>query len=235
MQLSAKAIMAQLNTYEDPIKADFLQRFFKTGKGQYAEGDIFIGLNVPTTRKVVKNFINLPLGELEILLDSPIHEHRLASLIIMVSKAKREDEANLKKLYKLYLRRTDRINNWDLVDTSCREIVGVYLQDKSKAPLYKLAKSNSLWERRIAIVSTGQFIKHNQLEDTFKISELLIKDQQDLIHKAVGWMLREAGKKDPKSLINFLDKNAKILPRTALRYSLERLSVSDKQYYMKLA
>lgn len=232
--MTAKYVEAELNKYENPSDAVFLQRFFKTGEGQYGAGDIFIGVRVPQTRKIAKQFSNLSLAEIEKLLESPVHEHRLVALIIMTNQSKKADDAHKKALYDLYLKRTDRINNWDLVDTSCRDVVGGYLMDKSREPLYKLAKSKDLWERRIAMVSTWQFIRVGQLGDTFEIAEVLLGDTHDLINKAVGWMLREAGKKDEVALKEFLDRHAATMPRTALRYSIERLSPYDKQYYMNL-
>ncbi len=234
MQKTADIIKADINKYEDPNKAVFLQKFFKTGVGQYAEGDVFIGVNMPTIRQIAKNFKDTSLIDLEQLLESPIHEHRMCALVIMVNQAKKAKESTKRELYDLYLRKTDRINNWDLVDISCRDIVGGYLLNKPRYPLYKLADSGNLWERRIAIVSTWYFIKYNQLEDTFEISKLLLNDEQDLIHKAVGWMLREAGKKDQVALTNFLEKFASFMPRTALRYSLEKLPPSLKHHYMSI-
>jgi 3-methyladenine DNA glycosylase AlkD len=232
--MTAIDAQTELNKYESPPDAVFLQRFFKTGEGEYGAGDIFIGLRVPLIRKVAKQFNDLPLNQIEKLLESPIHEHRMTALIIMTNQTKKADYMHKKALYNLYLKRTDRINNWDLVDVSCRDVVGGYLMDKPRDILYKLAKSTNLWERRIAIVSTWQFIRASQLDDTFAISKLLISDSEDLIHKAVGWMLREAGKKDELALKEFLDEYAFVLPRTALRYSLERLGSFDKKYYMAL-
>lgn len=234
MRELANKIKLEISKYEDPNKAVFLQRFFKTGKGQYAEGDIFIGVNMPTIRKIANNFKDTNLIDIELLLESPIHEHRMCGLVIMVNQAKKAKKSTKRELYDLYLRRTDRINNWDLVDISCRDVVGGYLLNKPKSPLYKLAESDNLWERRIAIVSTWYFIKCNQLEEAFKISKILLNDEQDLIHKAVGWMLREAGKKDQVALTNFLDKLASSMPRTALRYSLEKLPPSLKHHYMSI-
>lgn len=231
--MTAEQIKNELNKHENPNDAAFLQRFFKTGKGQYGEGDIFIGLRVPLTRKIAAQFKRLELAEIEKLLESPVHEHRLAAVIIMAEQAKKADQTHKKALYDLYLRRTDRINNWDIVDVSCRDVVGGYLQDKARQPLYKLAQSSNIWERRVAIVSTWQFIREGDLADTFKIAELLLNDKHDLVHKAVGWMLREAGKKDETRLKEFLDSHAQRMPRTMLRYSLERLHPNDKTYYMK--
>lgn len=232
--MTAKDVEAALNKLENPTDATFLQQFFKTGKGEYAEGDIFIGLRVPQTRKVAGEYKTLGLIEIEKLLRSRIHEHRLCALHIMVLQTKRATEADKKALYKTYLKNTKYVNNWDLVDASCRDVVGGYLQDKSRESLYKLARSKDLWERRISIVSTWQFIREGDLSDTFKIAEMLLNDTHDLIHKAVGWMLREAGKKDEDALKDFLDQHAATMPRTALRYSLEHLHAGDKLYYMKI-
>lgn len=232
--MNADNLKNELNAHEDPTHAELEQRFFKTYKSGYAEGDVFIGLRVPLIRKITKAYVGLSLREIEELLESPIHEHRFAGLVIMTLQARKADVSALQALYELYVRRTDRINNWDLVDISCRDVVGQYLFDKSRQPLYKLAQSPNLWERRIAMVSTSYFIGKQDLADTFKIAKLLLHDEHDLIHKAVGWMLREAGKKDEAQLLAFLDSNAAIMPRTALRYSLERLNPVDKQHYMTL-
>lgn len=230
--MKAQDVIDELAKYENPSDAEFLQRFFKTGRGQYGEGDVFIGLRVPRSRKVARQFIDLSLYETEQLLESPIHEHRLVALIILTMQIKKADANKAKDIYDLYLRRTDRVNNWDLVDVSCRDIVGRYLFDKSRKPLYVLANSTSLWVRRIAIVSTWWFIREYQLNDTFGISKILLYDDEDLIQKAVGWMLREAGKRNEEALIEFLESYASSMPRTMLRYSIERLSVSDKSRFM---
>lgn len=232
--MTAKQLINELNSYEDPVRAVHSQRFFKTGKGQYGEDDVFIGLTVPQTRQICKKYKELSIDELEKLLESPIHEHRLAAVIIMRKQAERANSVLRKSLYDLYLRRTDRINNWDIIDISCHKIVGAYLADKNRAILYKLARSKQMWERRIAIISTAYFIDKNDLEDTFKIAKVLLNDEQDLIQKATGWMLREAGKKDETRLKEFLDKYASTMPRTMLRYSLERLHPADRAHYMKL-
>lgn len=232
--MTAQDVMEELGKYEDPSSAQFAARFFKTGPGEYGEGDVFIGLTVPQVRSVCKMYQKLSLPQIEQLLESEIHEHRLAAVIIMTEQAKCASEEDRKQLYELYLRRTDRINNWDLVDVSCREVVGGYLMERSRKPLYKLADSGSIWERRIAIVSTWQFIRVGQLADTFAIAELLLSDTHDLIHKAVGWMLREAGKKDEEALKNFLDQHAYHMPRTMLRYSIERLQPDERAFYMNM-
>lgn len=230
--MTAKDVERELNALENPADAEFLQRFFKTGPGQYGEGDVFIGLRVPQTRVITKKYRDLPLPEIEKLLDSPIHEHRLAAVIIMTERAKRAQGEEMKDLYDLYLRRIDRMNNWDIIDISCGHVVGGYLLDKPRDILYKLVRSKVMWERRVAIISTSRFIAHGDLDDTFKLAELLINDNEDLIHKASGWMLREAGKKDETRLKDFLDQHAATMPRTMLRYSLEKLHSTDKAHYM---
>lgn len=230
--MTAKDVQREINQHESPSDAVFLQRFFKTGKGQYGEGDIFIGVRVPVVRSIAKQFIDLSLTEIENLLESPIHEHRLVALIILTYQIKKADQATSEAIYRFYLKRTDRINNWDLVDVSCRDIVGRYLTDKDRRILYRLAGSSSIWERRIAIVSTWWFIRQGQLEDTFKLASILLQDKHDLIQKAVGWMLREAGKKDEQGLLLFLENNAHLMPRTMLRYSIERLDQTDKVRFM---
>jgi len=211
-----------------------LARFFKTGPGQYAEGDIFIGVTVPANRKICKKYHEMDVVEIEKTLDSPVHEMRLAAVMIMAEQAKKGNEALKKALYDLYLRRSDRINNWDIVDASCRDVVGEYLINKPRDLLYKLAKSGNLWERRIAMVSTWAFIRAGQDADVYKIAEMLLGDKHDLIHKAVGWMLREAGKRVSRPhLLVFLDTHAKTMPRTALRYAIEHLDPAVRQVYMQ--
>jgi len=210
-----------------------LARFFKTGKGQYAEGDIFIGVTVPANRKICKKYHEMGLPEIEKALDNPVHEVRLAAVMIMAAQAKKAEATLKKALYDLYLRRTDRINNWDIVDSSCRDVVGEYLLDKPRDPLYKLAGSANLWERRIAMVSTLAFMRAGQDRDVYKIAQMLLHDRHDLIHKAVGWMLREAGKKVSRAhLLAFLTTHAGTMPRTALRYAIEHLDPATKQMYM---
>lgn len=209
-----------------------LQRFFKTGPGQYGEGDVFAGLKNPQTRAIAKQFKNLSIKDTTALLHSKIHEERLAALIIMVEQSKKANQQHYKQLFDLYLKNTKYINNWDLVDLSCKDVVGGYLVDKPRDILYQLAKSDLIWERRIAIISTAKFISANDFGDTLAIAETLMGDQQDLIHKAVGWMLREVGKRDETTLCGFLDKYAHKMPRTMLRYSLERLPENKRKKYM---
>lgn len=233
--MNASKAKQELKRYANSKKANFLKGFFKTGKGQYAEGDKLIGVVVPDTRKVAKLFNDLPLNEIQVLLKSRIHEERLLALIILVDKFKLAAAADKKKIYNFYLKNTAYINNWDLVDLSAHYIAGAYLHGKQKKILYKLAKSKHLWERRIAIVSTFEFIKQDEYQDILKIAELLLKDEQDLIHKAVGWMLREVGKRIDRSvLLKFLDKHAGEMPRTMLRYSIEHLSPKMRKHYLSL-
>jgi 3-methyladenine DNA glycosylase AlkD len=206
--------------------------FFKTGLGQYGEGDVFLGITVPEQRAVAKKYAAADFKTVQKLLNSKIHEHRQVGLLILVEKYSKHAEER-KKIFDFYMKNTKRINNWDLVDLSCHKIVGNYLLNRNRQILYKLAVSKNLWERRIAIVSTAAFISEKDFTDTLRISEILLTDRHDLIHKAVGWMLREMGKRDEKELVAFLNKYYKRMPRTMLRYSIERLSESKKKHYMK--
>lgn len=232
--MNAREVRATLKKLENPEKGIFLQRFFKTGKGEYAEGDIFLGISVPVSRDIARKYNQLPLSEIEKLLTSKIHEERLVALFILVSQFKKGSPETQRKIYEFYVDHTEYVNNWDLVDSSASYIVGSYLKDKPRDPLYKLVKSKSLWEKRIAIIATHYFIMHlKQHEDTFKISELLLSDTHDLIHKATGWMLREVGKHiSPQIEEEFLIKHHNVMPRTMLRYSLEHFSPEKKQLYM---
>ena len=223
----------ELQALSSPQKAKASAWFFKTGKGQYGEGDIFIGVTVPEQRTVAQKYVSLPLSEIEQLLQDKVHEYRLTALFILVGQYKKADESTKKTIYDFYLQHTKYINNWDLVDSSASYIVGEFLLNKERDILYKLAYSSNIWERRISIIATATFIKHNQFEDTFKIAELLLSDSHDLIHKAVGWMLREVGKKDIHQEEQFLDKHSQSMPRTALRYAIEKFSPTKKTYYMK--
>lgn len=215
-------IKQELNKLKNKKTKEILQRFFKTKKGEYGEGDIFIGIKVPVLREVAEKYKDLDYNSLQDLIDSEIHEHRMCALFILIAK---EDK---KKAVKFYLKNTKRINNWDLVDLSAPKILGEY---GDRDILYKLAKSKNLWEKRIAIISTFTFIKKNNFSDTLKISEILLNDKHDLIHKAVGWMLREIGKRDKKIEEKFLKKYYKIMPRTMLRYAIERFD--NRQEYLK--
>jgi len=220
----------ELKTKASSKKAKILQRFFKTGPGEYSEGDVFLGVVVPEIRKLVKKYSNLEIKEIIKLLHSKIHEERLTALLIMVSKF--QIEKNKEKIYNLYLKNTKYINNWDLVDLSAHKIIGDYLSNKSKLILYKLAKSKNLWDRRISIVSTFSFIRNNNFKETLKIAKILLNDKHDLIHKAVGWMLREVGKRDLKVEEEFLKKYYKKIPRTMFRYAIEKFPEKKRKQYL---
>ncbi len=213
-----------------------LSRYFKTGKGEYGEGDKFIGVRSSAVFKFAQEYIEMPPDEIEKMLRSNIHEVRAGGLSVMSKQARRKKtpESRRRELFKLYLKNHDKINNWDLVDVSCIYVVGGYLIDKDRDVLYKLARSKNLWERRTSIVSTAYFIKRGDLEDTFKLAEILLNDKHDLIHKATGWMLRYAGDRNSQRLISFLDKHAATMPRTALRYALEHFEKKKRDHYMSL-
>lgn len=234
----AEIIEKELKKKGTKERARVCASFFKTGKGQYGEGDVFLGVTVPDTRVVVKAHMKeLTLGDACLLLESKFHESRLAGVIVftlLFEKATKENNTKeQKKIFETYLAMSHRINNWDLVDVSCSRVVGVYLLDKKRDILYTLAKSKNLWEKRIAIVSTFAFIRQGQYQDTFKLSEMLLTDKHDLMHKAVGWMLREVGKNCGQETLNmFLEKHADVMPRTALRYSLERHHPVHKAKFM---
>lgn len=231
---SSSRVKAELKKLSSAKKAKASAWFFKTGPGQYGEGDKFIGVTVPEQRKIAKQFSDLSLLETKVLLKSQIHEERLVSLLILVSQFQNGDENTKKQIYTFYLKNIDRVNNWDLVDLSAPQIVGMYLLDKQKDTLYNLAKSKSLWERRIAVVATLAFIVKGKSSDTLNIAIILLNDKEDLIQKAVGWMLREVGKRaSKKELENFLKKYYKQMPRTMLRYSIEHLSAPKRQKYLK--
>ena len=222
-----------LNLYASPQKAEALKRFFKTGKGQYGEGDIFLGVQVPDSRKIVRKYAKISLDNTLNLLRSKIHEERLIALLIMVENAKQSDEGVRETLFKKYLENTRYINNWDLVDLSADKIVGSYLFEKPKDILYSLAASENLWERRIAVLATFDFIKKGLYQETFKIAKILLNDRHDLIHKAVGWMLREVGKRCSQEILEkFLLANYKQMPRTMLRYAIERLPEDLRLQYL---
>lgn len=223
----------ELNSLADKKKAVILQGFFKTGPGQYGEGDIFLGLTVPIQRQVAKKYLDLSFSDIQKLLNSSIHEYRLVGIIILVNIYKKADEKLKKDIFNFYLKNYKQINNWDLVDLSAPNIVGDYLLHKPRSILYKMAVSNHLWKKRIAIVSTFAFIRHNDLVDTFKIAKILLADDHDLIHKAAGWMLREAGKRDQKKLESFLNQYSGQMPRTMLRYAIERFEENLRRSYLK--
>lgn len=230
--MSAAAIRREIDALADPDQARTLQRYFKTGPGEYGEGDVFVGVKVPPLRAIAAEHRDLDLAEVELLLESPVHEHRTVALVILTERAKRGDLSLRRKLYDFYLTHTLHINNWDLVDISCREIVGEYLlARRSWASLKVLAHSRDMWERRIAIVSTLPFIRAGQLKPTFVIAGMMIGDEQDLIHKAAGWMLREVGAVDASALDEFLTANAAAMPRTMLRQATEKMSAERREFW----
>ncbi len=226
-------IQSQLVNLSNSVDGVFLQRFFKTGPGQYGEGDLFRGIRVPVLRKLSKAQQDIPLEIAELLLHSAYHEDRLLALLILVRKYANADETRRTSIYTMYLGNTLFINNWDLVDASAEHIVGAYLSDKNQEPLYQLAHSHSLWERRIAIVATFHFIKRCEFDETLKIAEILLTDKEDLIHKAVGWMLREVGKRDFQREEAFLGVHYKQMPRTMLRYAIEKFPHEMRLRYLK--
>ncbi len=211
----------RLESLENGEQARFNQRFFRTGPGEYGEGDRFLGIRVPRIRNFAREFRSLPLTDVERLLASKWHEARLLALVIMVDQYERGDDQARAKIFRAYLRNTKRINNWDLVDVSAARIVGAQLMTKDRSLLTRLARSKSLWERRIAIIATQHFIRNGEIDDTFRIAALLLTDKHDLIHKATGWMLREAGKHDRAAEEAFLAKHCATMPRTMLRYAIE--------------
>ena len=224
-----------LRAFASTAKAKILAGFFKTGKGEYGEGDIFLGVVVPDSRKIAKKYLFLPLTLIQKLLDSKIHEERLVALLIMVQKYERGSEAKREKLVNFYLKSTKRVNNWDLVDLTAPKILGTHLVGRGRSILYKLAKSKNVWERRIAIISTFQFILNGECADTFRIAEILLKDKHDLIQKAVGWMLREVGKRVSREKEEeFLKRNYKKMSRIALRYAIERFPEDKRKRYLRL-
>jgi 3-methyladenine DNA glycosylase AlkD len=230
--MNAKEISKRLQKMGNKEDSLFLQGFFKTGAGQYGEGDIFLGIRVPVLRTLAKEYKALPIKEVLPLLRSPYHEVRLFALILFVNAFANSDEIIQKKIYSLYMANTRYINNWDLVDISAPNIVGAFLLERSRRPLYQLAKSKSLWERRISILATFYFIKNNQFADAVRIAGFLLQDKEDLIHKAAGWMLREIGKRDIECAESFLQKHCQVMPRTMLRYAIERFTPSKKRKYM---
>ena len=229
-----KNLKAELKGFASPQKAKILARFFKTGKGEYGEGDIFIGVVVPDIRNISKKYFDLiNLNKAKELLHSKIHEERLCALLILIEKFRKGDKKTKEQIYKLYLKNTKYINNWDLVDLSAQHIVGEFLHNKSKSVLYKLAKSKKLWERRISILATFNYIYKNQCKETLKIAEILLKDEHDLICKAVGWMLREVGKRCSQEILeNFLKKHHRQMPRIMLRYAIERFPEKKRKLYL---
>ncbi len=225
-------IRARLRERADPARVPILQRFFKTGPGEYGEGDVFAGITVPDLRAVCRECRAAAIPEILELLASPVHEERLLALMLLVEAFKRGTDARKRDIYRLYLANTKFINNWDLVDSSAAQIVGAFLSTRSRAPLRRLARSSSLWERRIAIIATLFFIRQDDLDETFRIADLLLADDHDLIHKAVGWMLREAGKRNSEAERDYLKTRYRRMPRTMLRYAIERFPEAERRRYL---
>ena len=228
-----KSLRAILKKQANPKQAKIYLRFFKTGKGEYGEGDEFLGIKVPVSRKIAKEFKDLALPEIQELLNSKVHEERLIALFILTEQYRRKDFEQKKVIYDFYLKNLKRVNNWDLVDLSAEKIIGAYLFEKDKQILFRLARSKNLWDRRIAIMSTFHFIKNGLYDMTFEIADKLLQDEHDLIHKAVGWMLREIGNRDVKIEEAFLKRQYKNLPRTMLRYAIEKFPEKKRQAYLK--
>jgi len=231
--MTLPAVRSELRRHASAAQAKILQGFFKTGPGQYGEGDIFIGVKVPATRKVAAIFQDLSVSATLSLLKSPIHEERLLALLILIRKYEQGDASGQQRIVDLYLAHTRYINNWDLVDLSAAKIIGHFLIDKERGLLDRLARSKNLWERRISIIATYAFIREQDLGDTFRIADRLLADPEDLMHKAVGWMLREAGKRDVRALEDFLKPRYLRLPRTLLRYAIERFPEAHRKRYLK--
>lgn len=229
------AAQIRLREFADENVAQFLQRYFKTGPGEYGEGDRFLGIRAPILHKVAAEFEGLTLDELDVLLQSPIHEDRLLALLILGRQYSRGNAKLRPRIYRLYLRRLKFVNNWDLVDSSAPYLVGPHLADGNPAPLYRLAKSRRVWDRRVAVLATLHFIRNDRFDVTLELARLLHQDTHDLIHKAVGWMLREVGKRNVGALCDFLDGQARFMPRTALRYAIERLPEPQRRRYLAIS
>lgn len=233
--LMMRKITNELQAIATPERAKASAWYFKTGKGQYGEGDVFIGITNPALRVICKQYKSLTLKELQELLDNPIHEYRFAALVILVEQMKKAKGDTRQEIYDFYLDNAYQINNWDLVDCSARDIVGAFLFDKDRNILYDMARTDHLWTQRIAIIATSYFINNKQFYDTLNISEILLSHKHDLIHKAVGWMLREAWKKGGNEQVEFfLEQNISRMPRTALRYAIEKMTDERKKYFMSL-
>lgn len=234
----AEDFQQRLREFANTDRARHSVLFFKTGKGEYGEGDIFLGATVPSTRKVCKEFAQLGLDEMQKLLNSAVHECRLGAVIILSEQYKKaKDDEIQREIYEFYLKnvRDERVNNWDIVDSSAHKIVGKYLLDKDKSVLFELARNDSIWQRRVAIISTFAFIDKGECSVSLELAEVLLYDKHDLIHKAVGWVLREVGKKcDEAILRDFLDTHAHHMPRTMLRYAIERLPETDRKAYLSI-
>jgi 3-methyladenine DNA glycosylase AlkD len=219
----------------DPRDAEFLQRFFRTAPGEYGAGDKFLGIRVPVTRKVAREFRGLSLDDTLALLHDPWHEARLLSLVMLVDAYRHGTADERETIFRAYVKNASHVNNWDLVDSSAPQIVGAHLATRRRGLLDRLARSENLWERRIAIIATHHFIRNGEFDDTIRIAKRLLDDEHDLIHKAVGWMLREVGKRDLRTLETFLEEHAHEMPRTMLRYAIERMTPAQRKRFMAAA
>jgi 3-methyladenine DNA glycosylase AlkD len=233
MAASIREVQSAVRKLASREKARSLQRFFKTGPGEYGEGDVFLGITVPQIRKLVRKYKDLDSSELTSFLRSAYHEERLFALLGLVQRFQKGSEDEQERIFQIYLKHIKWINNWDLVDLSACQIIGAYLDERNKTLLSTLARSKNLWERRIAILATFHFIRSGRYRETLRIAGLLLEDQEDLIHKAVGWMLREVGKRDQETEEEFLKKHYESMPRTMLRYAIERFSKSKRQAYLR--
>ena len=233
MSCTANEATEALRLHATDERAEASSRFFKTGPGEYGEGDRFLGVNVPDTRRVCRAFRDMPLGEVTKLLSSPWHEERLLALFILVWQFQRAEPKAQRKIYRFYLRHLRFINNWDLVDSSAEHVIGAYLFERDKEQLYRWAKSRDLWKRRIAVMATFHFIKRGNYQPTLALAEILLNDPHDLMHKAVGWMLREIGNRDRTVEEDFLRKHYPQMPRTMLRYAIEKFPEKKRQAYLK--
>jgi 3-methyladenine DNA glycosylase AlkD len=231
--MNSKTIQSSIRKLGNQKDAGILQWFFKTGPGEYGEGDVFVGVRVPVLRKLVKEFEAADESTIHDLLESAVHEDRALALFILVRQFEKGNEVDRARIYRFYLNHARRINNWDLVDLSAPQVVGGYLANRSRRPLYRLVRSKSLWERRIAILATFTFIRQGDFADTLALADRLLGDREDLIHKAVGWMLREVGKRDLAVLENFLKLRCKTMPRTMLRYAIEKFPEPKRQAYLQ--
>lgn len=230
---TAQQIQTQMRRLGNANSARLAKRFFKTGPGEYGEGDVFLGLRAATMHDLARRHRTLAPPDINTLLQSAIHEERLLALLILVLQMPKADSAERRRIYQYYLANTGRINNWDLVDCSAPQIVGSYLLERSRRPLHRLARSKILWDRRISIVATQHFIRHDDFSETLAIASRLLEDEEDLIHKATGWMLREVGQRDPAPLQQFLKANFAAMPRTMLRYAIERFPPAQRQAYLR--
>ena len=231
---TAGEVRSELKKSADKKKSAVLSGFFKTGKGEYGEGDIFLGVTVPVQRSIARRALDLPLSETALLLADPVHECRLTGALVLVEQYRRAGDTGRLAIYRFYTTHLDGINNWDLVDLSAPKIMGAHLAERKseRKILYRLAKSKDLWKRRVAVLSTYTFIKRGDFADTLALAEILLHDTQDLMHKAVGWMLREIGKIDLEAEEQFLRKHYRVMPRTMLRYAIEKFPEGKKNFYM---